>query len=90
MARHLERKQDHAIAHGGNTFGQVERERGLSHRRAGRQDDQLSTLQPRHHVVHVVETSLESGQTPIAPPKGLDPAEGVLQDIRDVLEVGIH
>jgi hypothetical protein len=45
----------------GDVLGDVERERGLAHRRSRREHDQVAGLQPRGHRVELVEAGANAG-----------------------------
>ena len=59
---HFHREHHHrqALLHG-DVLGDVERERGLAHRRPRREHDQVARLQPGGHLVEVVEAGADAG-----------------------------
>ena len=63
LARHLERedRDRHALADA-DVRGDVERERGLAHARAGGEHDQVGVLEAGGEVVELAEAAGDAGQ----------------------------
>ena len=65
----------------GNALRDVERERGLAHGRAGRDDDQLAGMEAAGHLVDLVEPAGEAADAPAGIEKRADAAVELLDDV---------
>src|SRR5713226_3717659 len=78
---HLEAQHQHplVVLHPG-VLGDVQREGGLAHGGAPRDDDEVARLEARRHPVEIVEAGGEPGDVLLAVVELLDVLEGILQD----------
>ncbi len=88
---HLQAEDGHALVLvDRHVAGDVERERGLAHRRPSRQDDQIGGLEPADDGVHVAEARLAThGMVPLRHGP-LQLGEALADEFSDGLELAAH
>ena len=86
--RHLEREErDRRLVTDAEIRGGAERERGLPHRRAGREDDQVAGLEAGRELVELAEARGDAGDVDAGLVEVHDPREALLEQVVDVGEV---
>ena len=87
--RHLEREERdrRAVAHG-QVRAHAEAERGLPHRRAGGEDDEVPRLEARRDAVEVAKAGGDAGDVRARLVERRDPLEALLEELFDVAELG--